>query len=118
MTSVPIYMPKNQPGDFPTSCPIYHNSQPAGQSIVRMMSLRNVEEGLELDDELPLVVGNFLAVVLLETIDTSTRDLGVKGVFLLQMTAVGGLVTAHFNLDGHGGLTLFADGDLLVITLD
>lgn len=78
----------------------------------------DVEEGLELDDELPLVVGDVLAVVLLQAVDTGTGDLAIQGVLLLEVTAVGGLVTAHFNLDGDGGLTLFADGDLLVVSLN
>lgn len=34
------------------------------------------------------------------------------------MTTVGWLVAAHLDLDGDRGLTLFANGDLLVLTLD
>lgn len=92
--------------------PIYHNNL-----FSDALDL-DVEEGLELDDELPLVVGDFLAVVFLQTVDTGTGDLAVQGVLLLEVTAVGGLVTAHFNLDSDGGLALFADRDLLVVSLD
>ena len=90
-------------------------------SFVRSSTLLaslNVKEGLELDDELPLVVGDLLAVELLETVDALAGDLAVERVLLFEMAAVGGLVAAHFDLDGDRRLTLFAYWNLLVISLN
>ncbi len=83
-----------------------------------LQTLENVKQGLQLDDELPLVVGDILAVELLEAVDGGARDEAVEHVLLLELAAVGGLVAAHLYLDGHGGLALLADGDLLVVALD
>ena len=81
--------------------------------------LVDVKHGLELDDECPLVVGDILAVELLETVDASTRDLAVKHVILLELAAVSGLVrAAHLDLDGHRWLALLAHLNLLVVALN
>jgi hypothetical protein len=80
--------------------------------------LVDIKQRLQLDDQLPLLVGNILAVKLLETVDTGARDHTVEAVRLLEVAAVNGLVTAHFDLDGNRGLSLLADGELLVVTLD
>lgn len=81
-------------------------------------SLDHVEDGLQLDQQLPLLVGDVAAVELLQGVDTGTRDLADEGVRLLEMTAVRWLVAAHLDLDGHRRLALFADLDLLVLALD
>lgn len=88
------------------------------QKVTTKSTLVDVEHGLELDDELPLVQRDVFAVELLETVDASPRDLAVQSVWLLQLPAVRRLVAAHLDLDGHRGLTLLADRDLLVLSLD
>lgn len=80
--------------------------------------LMDVEERLELDDELPLVVGNLLAIELLERVDGGTGDERVQSVSLFKLAAVRGLRATHLDLDGHGRLALLADGNLLVVTFD
>ena len=77
-----------------------------------------VEQRLQLDNQLPVVVGHVLAVELLERVDTLTRDHTVELVVLLQLATVGGLGAAHLDLDGHRGLALFTHRDLLVLSLD
>ena len=81
------------------------------------LPLVDIEQRLELDDQLPVVVGHVLAVELLKCVDTLTRDETVKGVGFLEVAAVRRLVV-HLDLDGYRGLALLADGDLLVIALD
>lgn len=78
----------------------------------------DVEEGLELDDELPLIVADVFAVELLEGVDGGTRDETVQRIRLLELAAVRRLVAAHLDLDSDRGLAPLADGDLLVVTLD
>lgn len=78
---------------------------------------RNVEDGLELLDQSPLLHGNLGSVELLEGVDTGTRDVRDQLVLLLEVTAVHGLVRA-LDLDGNGGLSSLADWDGLVIALD
>lgn len=78
---------------------------------------RNVEDGLELLDQSPLLHSDLSPVELLQGVDTGTRDVRVQLVSLLQLTTVHGLVGA-LNLDGNGGLALLADCDGLVVTLD
>lgn len=86
-------MPKNQ--KRPNILHDYHKHR-----SYRTTFLADVEERLQLDDELPLVVGDLLAVEFLQAVDALAGDLAVKGVLLLEMAAVGGLVAAHFDLDG------------------
>jgi hypothetical protein len=78
----------------------------------------DVKQGFQLDDELPLVVGDFFAVKLLQAVDTGAGNLAVQRVLLLEVASVHGLAAAHLNLDGDRGLTLLAHGDLLVIALN
>lgn len=83
------------------------------------IDLWNVKERLELlRNQHPLVIRHVLSVEFLETVDGGTGDLTVEDVAFFELSAVGGLVAAHFDLDGHGGLSLFADVDLFVFTLD
>lgn len=80
--------------------------------------LGDVEQRLELDNELPLVVGDVLAVELLEAVDGCPRDGAVQRVRLLELPPVRRLVPAHLDLDRNRGLALLADWDLLVLSLD
>lgn len=80
--------------------------------------LRDVKDRLQLNNQLPLVVGYVLPVEFLQTVNGGTRDLTVQQVRLLELSAVGRLMAAHFNLDGDGGLALLAHVDLFVFTFD
>ncbi|ROW05672.1 hypothetical protein VMCG_05275 [Cytospora schulzeri] len=115
-------MPASSSRFFLLACPTANSQQPSqslfSNLINKVRNLRNVKHGLELDDERPLLVGDVLAVELLEAVDGGARDLTVQHVGVLELPAVGGLVAAHLDLDGHRGLALLADGDLLVLTLD
>jgi hypothetical protein len=84
-------------------CPLFH--------------LRDIQQLLQLDDQLPLILTNIAPEELLERVDALTAHERVQRVVFLQVAAVHGLVRA-FDLDGDGGLTLFAHGDLLVVALD
>lgn len=86
--------------------------------LPRISSLRDIKQRLHLLDQKPLIVRHLLPVELLEGVDASAGDETVQGVLLLEVAAVGGLAAAHFDLDGNGGLALFADGDLLVVTFN
>lgn len=82
-------------------------------------NLWNVKERLELlCNQHPFVIRHVFSVEFLETVDGGTGDLTVEDVAFFELAAVGRLVAAHFDLDGYRGLTLFADVDLLVLTLD
>lgn len=81
-------------------------------------ALVDVKQRLQLDNEMPLVVRHVSAVVLLQRVNTSARNETVQRVGLLKLAAVGRLAAAHFNLDGNRGLSLFADGDLLVFAFN
>jgi hypothetical protein len=78
----------------------------------------NVEHGLQLDDELPLVVADVLSVEVLEAVDAGTRNLAEELVRLLELAAVCWLVAACLDLDGYRWLTLLAHLDLLVLSFD
>lgn len=78
----------------------------------------NIKQALEsLGNKPPLILINLIAVKLLERIDALPADLRVEHVLLLELTAVHGLIAA-FDLDGDGGLALFANGELFVIAFD
>lgn len=83
-----------------------------------LFSLRNVKQRFELDDELPLLVGNIFAIKLLEAVDAGTRDETVECIAFFELATVRGLRATHLNLDGYRGLALFADWNLLVVTLN
>lgn len=78
----------------------------------------NVKERLQLDNQLPLIVGHVFTVILLQSVNTSSRDLAVEKIGFFQVSTVYGLVTSHLDLDGDRGLTLFANLDLLVVSLN
>jgi len=78
----------------------------------------NIEHGLQLDDKLPLIITDLLAIELFKTVDAGARDGAVQHVVLLKLAAVRWLVATHLNLDGYGGLALLANLDLLMLTLD
>jgi hypothetical protein len=80
--------------------------------------LGNVKHGLQLDDQLPLVVADVIAVEILEAVDAGTRDLAEELIRLLELAAVRWLVAARFDLDGYRRLALLAYLDLLVLSLD
>lgn len=86
--------------------------------IKHQICLVDVKQRLQLDNELPLLVRDILAVKLLEAVDAGTADETVQRILLFELATVRGLVAAHFDLDGHGRLALFADRDLLVFSLD
>lgn len=79
--------------------------------------LSNVKQLLELDDVLPLLLLNLVAVVFLECVDAKPRDSRVQWVVLLDLPSVHGLV-GTLNLDSHSGLAGFGDWNLLVFALD
>ena len=89
----------------------------AGERSVLLRRLGNLEDRLELLDQSPLVHGDVRAVEFLQRVDACTRNVRVQHVLLLEVSAVHRLV-AGFDLDGHGRLALFADGDGLVFALD
>jgi hypothetical protein len=78
---------------------------------------RNVEDGLELLDQTPLLHRDFGAVEFLEGVDTGTGDVRVQKVLLLEVTAVDGLVRS-LDLNGDRGLALLADLDGFVVALN
>lgn len=78
---------------------------------------RDIEQGLQLLDERPLIITNISAIVFLERIDRLPRDERIQRVLFFQLPAVHRLVRA-FDLDGHGRLALFADGNLFVVSFD
>jgi hypothetical protein len=80
--------------------------------------LVNIEKWLQLDNQLPLIVGYFLAVKLLEAVNASSGDQTVQTVTLLKLSAISGLVTTHFDLHRNGWLALLANWDLLVLALN
>jgi uncharacterized membrane protein len=63
--------------------------------------LVNIEQGLQLDNQLPLLIRHVLAIEFLETVDAGTRDQAVQSIRFLKMSTVDRLVSAHFNLDGN-----------------
>lgn len=81
-------------------------------------TISNVKQGLQLNDQLPFVVGYIFTVELLQSVNTGSRNLAVEQIGLFQVSSVYGLVTSHLDLDGHRGLTLFADRNLLVVSLN
>jgi hypothetical protein len=80
--------------------------------------LGNVKHGLQLDDKLPLVVADVLAVEVLEAVDAGTRDLAEELVGLLELAAICGLVAPRLNLDGYRRLTLLAYLDLFMLSFN
>lgn len=80
--------------------------------------LHDIKNRLQLDNQLPLVVGHLIPIELLERVDAGARNVRVEHVLLLEVATVGGLVRARLDLDGHRRLTLFADWHLLVVALD
>jgi len=77
---------------------------------------RYVKESLQLHDQMPLVLCDFISIELLEGIDAGAADHGIEGIFFIQLAAVERLVGA-FNLDRNGRLALFADSEGLVVAL-
>ena len=72
-----------------------------------------------LGDEIPFLLADFVSEKLLEAVDTLAGNERVDGVEvrLVELATVHGLV-GTFDLDGDRGLSLFADGDLFVFTLN
>jgi hypothetical protein len=79
--------------------------------------LLDIKYLLQLHHKLPFILSNIVTEELLESVDTLTANRRVQSVFLFEMATVHGLVGA-FDLDGDGGLTLFADLNLFVVALD
>jgi hypothetical protein len=94
-------------------------STPASSSSSYIFSIRlhNVEALLQLLDQLPFIHADVRPEVVLERVYALTRDKRVQRVLFFQVTAVERLV-GPLDLDSDGRLTLFADGDLLVLALD
>lgn len=59
-----------------------------------------IENGLQLDDQLPLVGRHVLPVEVLQAVDAGAGDGAVERVLLLEVAAVLRLVAAHLDLDG------------------
>lgn len=78
---------------------------------------RNIKKYLQLLNQQPLLLADIVAIIFLQRIYTLPADQGVQNVFLVQLAAVERLVGA-FDLNGYGGLSFFADGDLFVVALD
>lgn len=85
--------------------------------VSTMSRSRDFEGRLQSLDETPLLHADLGSVELLQSIDTGTRDVGVQNVLLFELTTIHRLV-GTLDLDGDGGLTLLADGDGLVVTLN
>ena len=84
---------------------------------LEILRSRNIEERLEPLDHGPFFVRDFGAVELLQSIDTGTGDLRVEKILLFELATIHGLV-GTLDLDGNRGLTLLADRDGLVVTLN
>lgn len=80
-------------------------------------TLVDIVQRLQLLDQRPLVHADVGPVEFLQHINALPRDQTVQHILLLELAAVHGLVGA-FDLDGHRRLTLFAQRDLLVVTLN
>ena len=91
---------------------------PLNLSNTRGTNLRDIKERLELLDQQPLVITNVRPVEFLQGVDARAANQRVQRVFFFQVATVGRLVRTHLDLDGHGGLALFANLDLLVVALD
>jgi hypothetical protein len=91
---------------------ITHHLSPSTSS-----ALRNIQQLLQLDNQLPLILANIAPKELLERVDALAAHKRVQRVVLLEMATVHGLI-GSFDLNSDRGLALLADGDLLVVALD
>jgi hypothetical protein len=83
--------------------------------IVRLVY---IEDGLQLDDQLPLVGRHLFPVEVLEAVDACAGNEAVEGVLFFEVTPVARLVAPHLDLDGNRRLALLADRELLVLALN
>ena len=93
-----------------------HLSSTLGLALINKSG--NVKQGLKFLDQHPLVIRDIVAIELLERINALATDERVEGIFFFEMSTIGRLVRAHFNLDSHRWLPLLADLDLLMIAFD
>lgn len=80
--------------------------------------LVDVKERLQLDNQLPLFVGYILAVELLQTVNTGSRDRTVQSISLLKLSPICRLTATHLDFHRNRWLAFLANGDLLVLSLD
>jgi hypothetical protein len=79
--------------------------------------LRDIEQFLQIDNVLPFIILDFVAVELLQGVNTQSGDLRIQRVCLLKLPAVQRLIWP-FKLDSDRGLSCFAIWNFLVITFD
>jgi hypothetical protein len=70
-----------------------------------------------LSNKIPLILGNLIPIKLLERINRSSTDMRIQHHFIFKLATIGRLI-GTLNLDSYGGLSLFAQRDLLVLALD
>jgi hypothetical protein len=103
--------------NFPIALTPRVTSRPISPHLLSSTPLHDIKELLELHNKLPLILTDIAPEELLERIDTLPANGRVEDIVFFQVATVHGLVVA-FDLDGDGGLTLFADLHGLVVALD
>lgn len=77
----------------------------------------DIEQAFEFDDQGPFLLGHIASIELLQGVDALSRNERVQCIILFKLSAVSRLIRP-FNLDSNTGLTLFADWNLFVFSLD
>jgi hypothetical protein len=110
------FSPSLHPLPLPT-LPLFLTYSPTHPQHQSHTTLHNIKLLLQTNNQLPLILTDIIPEELLQRIDTLPANRRVQDILLFEMAAVHWLITA-FDLDGHGRLALFTNGNLFVVAFD